>query len=842
MAGDSEACRNPYPGPRAFEEEEQDLFFGRDQEVEILAGLVMARRASLLFAQSGAGKSSLLKAGLVPELTHAETVGRGPRARTYQKMHVLPILTVGGPLPAALDRPIANVYVFSALSALLSEAGAGDLAPLALADALAPLFPAADPADAAVPGLPGAPTATLLIFDQFEELFTYHPAHRQEREGFFRQVAEALEAHDTLHVLFSMREDYIGELTPYAALLPEQLRPRFRLEFLDEGKARLAIRRPAAAQGVEVSEEATTRLVNDLRRVRLLRRDGTRVEEPGPYVEPVQLQVVCHRLWEELPAGATRIAEADIEAVGDVDSALTDYYARQVAAVAATSGCSERAIRDWIDRQLITEQGIRGQVLQGPEESQGLPNEAIWPLVDAHLVRAEVRRGATWFELAHDRLIEPVRRDNARWRDASLNTLQRQAGLWNSAQRPDGLLLRGPELAEAERWAEAHGPELEAFERDFLARSQERHKVERRQRILAVGLAVMFVLALVAAVFSGVQWGDARRQQGKAVAAQYTAVAAVNAMGTADSKAGEVEQEAAAYQTVAAGAQASADRAQALANRSRETAEAVGTAMTMTLEELQTVQVQERTAVAAQATADHLRGTAEAAGLEALIAQQTAQVERETAVAAVATLQATPLPGDTPTPTPTPSETPTAAATRRPSATPRPRPTTPAPVVCDDEPVGIFAPNWQTYRNRLGCPLQVEPIQFVDTAEEHFEHGFMFWSAYTGRSGGLMLVLSSGAAPRWYEPGNWSFDPDGAWCEADFPAPSGLIMPKRGFGGVWCDRKEIREALGWATDQEHNVNGVVQGFEHGFIFRGGDPKVFYILFRDDSTYVRKVNP
>ncbi len=68
-----------------------------------------------------------------------------------------------------------------------------------------------------------------------------------------------------------------------------------------------------------------------------------------------------------------------------------------------------------MDRQLITESGIRGQVLMAADASQGLPNAAIWPLVDAHLVRAEQRRGATWFELAHDRLIAPVRAANAAW-------------------------------------------------------------------------------------------------------------------------------------------------------------------------------------------------------------------------------------------------------------------------------------------------------------------------------------------------------------------------------------------------------------------------------------------
>src|SRR4029453_2478125 len=101
------------------------------------------------------------------------------------------------------------------------------------------------------------------------------------------------------------------------------------------------------------------------------------------------------------------------------------------------------------DRNLITEEGFRGQVLQGPGgDPQGL---VVRMLEDAHLVRSEQRRGATWFELTHDRLVQPIRTDNAVWRVRHLNTLQRQAALWNDQHRSEGLLLRGDALADAER-------------------------------------------------------------------------------------------------------------------------------------------------------------------------------------------------------------------------------------------------------------------------------------------------------------------------------------------------------------------------------------------------------
>src|SRR5262249_39640868 len=156
---------------------------------------------------------------------------------------------------------------------------------------------------------------------------------------------------------------------------------------------------------------------------------------------------------------------------------------------AGMSGVSERAIREWFGRQLIMEQGIRGQVLQGQGQSEGLDNGVINALVDTHLVRGEKRRGATWFELAHDRFIEPVRRNNAEWIEANLTALQRQCALWESQNRPSGLLLRDQALADAERWADEHRVELTPAESDFLEASLEKEEHQRRELEAANKLA-----------------------------------------------------------------------------------------------------------------------------------------------------------------------------------------------------------------------------------------------------------------------------------------------------------------------------------------------------------------
>ncbi len=400
-------AQNPYVGPRAFEEADHHIFFGREEETRQLTSLVIARRAVLLYAPSGAGKTSLLRAGLIPHL------------QQRKKLMILPVSRVGGDLHREMDgAKVKNIYVLNTLLSLADEAAEPDelvglsLAGLSLKEGLKGYFLPPPDEDRVQP--------YLLILDQFEELFTTHPGRYENRADFFSQLQDSLIAYPQLGILLSMREDYIARLDPYEAQLPDRLRTRFRLELLGKEATCLAIQEPAHQSGVDFSDSAAKKLVNDLRKVRVQRPDGSVEEQPGQYVEPVQLQVVCRRLWEKLPTDARQIREEDVEAVGDVDSALAGYYDEQVAAIASETSVSEWNIREWFGQHLITEHGIRGQVLREPERSQGLNNRVIQSLVDAHLVRAERRRGATWYELIHDRFIEPIRDSNSTWKREQL--------------------------------------------------------------------------------------------------------------------------------------------------------------------------------------------------------------------------------------------------------------------------------------------------------------------------------------------------------------------------------------------------------------------------------------
>lgn len=502
---------NPYVGPRSFQTGE--TLYGRDRETLELLDLLIAERIVLLYSPSGAGKTSLIQAALMPRL-RAEGFNVLPPLRMSSEPP--PVTSPersreGTVKPAARPR---NRFILSALLSLEEHLPPArrlplpTLAQLTLDEYLKQRGDAwSGEAEGKPDQAPGA-VSPVLIFDQFEEVLTLDPTQLDAKQAFFEQVGEALRDRGRW-ALFSMREDYLAGLDPYRLPVPTRFATTYRLDLLGVAAAHQAIQSPARQSGVDFTDPAADKLISDLRRVQVQRPDGTIETVPGPYVEPVQLQVVCFRLWDQLPAAQNTIGESDLVAVGDVNTALADYYNASVKSVAAASGVTERAIREWFDRQLITEQGIRGQVIMEPEQSRGLSNQAIRRFEDAHLVRADERRGATWFELSHDRLIEPVRASNAAWFAANLSPFQQQADLWNRQSRPDGLLLRGQPLADAEKWAAAHTGELTQVEQQFLAECRLAHAQllreqaqNRRIRLLAIGASILSAIALLGIVIS----------------------------------------------------------------------------------------------------------------------------------------------------------------------------------------------------------------------------------------------------------------------------------------------------------------------------------------------------
>jgi hypothetical protein len=545
---DRPTVTNPYVGPNPIEYGQP--IYGRDLEIPDLRDTLISHRIVLFYAPSGAGKSSLLNAGLRPQLEERD-------------FSVLPTIRVGNDV----DAELGNRYILSTIQSLDEARPEGwsrpieELAELGLDGYLAELAE-----------LDESGKDPCLVFDQFEELFTLDPTDQAAKREFFTELGRCLR-NRSHWALITMREDYIAQLDPYLTLIPTRLATRFRLDRLGPDAAMAAAQRPALAQGVDFTEQAAKRLVDNIRSVRVRRGDQITTEF-GPHVEPVVLQVVCHRLWERLNLAADdAITVDDIDELGDVDDALADFCDDQIARAAAASGATQLQIRDWIESELIGEQGFRTQALRGPG-SEG--DTVIRTLEDGHFLRSESRRGTNWYEIAHDRLVGPLTASNERWREANLTSIQQQADRWADRGRPDALLLRNEILDEAQVWADQHQAEVREVDTEYLDDSERarRRAATTRRRVAAV-LGVLFAVAVVGWVWGADKFTDAKNSQATAESAkvdlsQATKDLATIAVGLEDEEADVTEIAGDAVRAAEQAAASDAFDAESDANRNAE--------------------------------------------------------------------------------------------------------------------------------------------------------------------------------------------------------------------------------------------------------------------------------
>lgn len=485
---------NPYVGPRPLEA--GDLFYGRLVETYELFDLLVAERIVLLYSPSGAGKTSLLQAGVIPRLKD-------------DGFRVLPPIRISASDFAEAELGSeGNRYV---LSVLLRLEQARVREPRRRKRQLEELR-----AMTLVQYLRRHPVATsksrhcVLIFDQFEEVLTADPTDLKAKEEFFEQLGEALEDR-TYWALFAMREDYLAGLDEYRDFLPTHLEITYRLNLLRGQNALQAIIEPAAAHDVEFSRRAAEKVYDDLRQLHGLHEgDTSGTTKLGEHVEPVQLQVVCRSLWQRR-RHPEQIDETDTAEL-QTNEALGDYYVECLQRVVTETGADERGLRDWFDEKLITREGLRNQTSEGPTGRSRMDRRILTSLVDSYLLRSESVRGGTWYELAHDRLIDPVLQSNDRWRKDTFIPLQHKAREWLEYDRADDFLLRGKAFIDAERWAARHAGQLSDKEQAYLDACRQAWRRERRSSYVRKGMISLTVLLVVAVLVALVAILLARRQ------------------------------------------------------------------------------------------------------------------------------------------------------------------------------------------------------------------------------------------------------------------------------------------------------------------------------------------
>lgn len=498
----------PYVGPRPFDPEDKSRFFGREHEANELLSLIIAHPVVILYAPSGAGKTSLLNAKVIPLLEEKNS-------------QVFGSARIGGELPQGVaDEDVENIFVFNSLMSLQGKLqNSQSLVKMSFME-----FMKAQSRDMG----DDPRSRRAVIFDQFEEIFSTHPERWKDREGFFNSIGDSLEHDPGLRVIFSIREEYIAHMEPFAPTLPERLRTRFRLERLREEAALLAVTGPLEGTGYSFAPGAAEKLVRGLLQVPIKSATGT-VDVLGEFVEPVQLQVVCKNMWRSLPPSIRVIDERYIKNYGDVDKALVSYFDECIEKAVGQGDIREGVLRRWFGQKLITPDRTRGTVYRDTYTTGGLKNEVVAILEHLHLVRPELRGGAPWYELTHDRFIGPIIKSNEDWLNKKeegklvSQRLEKRTEDWTNApedRRAEYLLPEG-ELLEATEWLKSPDAEelgvsdsLSKFVQTSEIVIERKHaetqvliakKLRQQRNILAIAIGVALTAIVCAIILNSLK-------------------------------------------------------------------------------------------------------------------------------------------------------------------------------------------------------------------------------------------------------------------------------------------------------------------------------------------------
>jgi hypothetical protein len=401
---------NPWLGLVSFTEETRAFFFGRDEEIAELARRVQRRLLTVLFGKSGLGKTSILRAGLVPRL----------REQGYCPVYVR--------IAYERDTPEPAEQIKEAIRRAASASGQWTQAGVAASGES--LWEFLHHRDDVLRDAAGATLIPLLIFDQFEELFTLAQSDefgRARAARFIGELADLVEnrppqalerrfdeeegaaerfdfARSDYRVLIALREDYLAPLESLKKLMPSLSQNRLRLAPMTGAQALEAVLRPG--RGL-VGEEVAAAIVRFV---------AGGAEIANAEVEPSLLSLICRELNDTRLAQGREEISLDLLA-GSHEEILANFYERSLADQPA-------AVRRIIEDELLTESGFRENVAEETLvkrfEAAGAAPGTLATLVNRRLLRIEERLDVRRVELTHDVLCGIVKasRDQRHEREA----------------------------------------------------------------------------------------------------------------------------------------------------------------------------------------------------------------------------------------------------------------------------------------------------------------------------------------------------------------------------------------------------------------------------------------
>lgn len=453
----------PYRSLRYFREEDSAFFFGRERESERLFEVVGRRGLVAVVGPSGSGKSSLVRAGLLPRLRRQ----RPPRPGWE----------------IALANPVGEPFhrLAAALVPLL-EPDLGEVDRLAEGEKLGRRLAAGEvrlgPVVERVLARSGGSDRLLLVVDQLEELFTQTP------EGQRRPFAELLlaAADAPLTLLLALRGDFYGHAIGLHPQLPALLEQgTVNVGPIDEEGLERAVVEPARRVGLGFEPGLVRRILDDV---------GA---EPGRL--PL-LEFALARLWEERQGRL--LTHAGYETVGEVSGAIAQRAEEVFAALGEDERQALRRTFSRLVRLARPEEGADDSRRRLPlTELEPAARPLVRRLADERLLVTgrDPATGAKAAEVAHEALIREWRRLSG-WLDEDRAFLLWRQGLapaaaaWRQHPGDPSYLLAGTRLAQAEELAAGRAGELSTEEAAFLATSaawrdaEQAAEAERRRREL----------------------------------------------------------------------------------------------------------------------------------------------------------------------------------------------------------------------------------------------------------------------------------------------------------------------------------------------------------------------
>lgn len=354
---DDWTSRPPFKFLGYFDQTESETFHGRKRECADLAALIASERTVVLYGRSGVGKTSLLLAGVFPELLRRGFF----------------------PLTARLLKdPVRDLREAIARAAAVSPDGS--------------LQEVLDRAAAAKGPL-------VVVLDQLEELFVRFP-RLEDRAPVLTEISNAVATPEVrARFVFSLRQDYVAELEDLEGALSDLLNRRYRLRGLTSASAREAISQPLYRGEIEFSQKLLNRLVE------MLKDDA---------FDPPVLQIVCTELWRRATQNhpdRAELDEKDLDDVKDRDTIFQRYFRRAVESAKDMDPFTVRGILSGLLTPLGTKKATTVEHLADEERFRASREEVtrlLAHLVRENVVREETRGGELWYELIHERLVDVI--------------------------------------------------------------------------------------------------------------------------------------------------------------------------------------------------------------------------------------------------------------------------------------------------------------------------------------------------------------------------------------------------------------------------------------------------